>query len=116
MRKTLVLITLSQLLFPVSAFAATQTSGDPAALMCFPFMLILPIFYGLIWLMIMAVSLGGFVLWILMLIDLMRRDVKDFPPGQSDPKLIWLLLVLLTSYLGALIYYIMVYRKYGKAK
>lgn len=116
MRKTLALITLSQLFFPLSTFAATQFDNDPAALMCFPFMLIFPIFYFFIWIIIMAVSLGGFVLWILMLIDLMRRDVKDFPPGQSDPKLIWLLLILLTSYLGALIYYIMVYRKHGKAK
>jgi prolipoprotein diacylglyceryltransferase len=58
----------------------------------------------------------GLTLWIWMLIDVIRRKDGQFPqPQNKDQKLIWLLIVILTSYIGAAIYYFMVYRKAGKA-
>ena len=61
---------------------------------------------------VVAISCLGLILWIWMLVDLIQRDAKDFPPGSgTDPKVLWILVVLLTSYIGAVVYYFMVYRK-----
>jgi len=55
------------------------------------------------------------VLWIVMLVDLIQRDEEDLGPG-TNMKMVWLLIVLLTSYVGAAIYYFMVYSKFTKKK
>ena len=64
----------------------------------------------------MLVSLLGVVLWVFMLIDVVKRDDKDFPAKGENQKLIWILVVVLTSYIGAGIYYFLVYKKKGAAK
>ncbi|MBN2015484.1 DUF2516 family protein [Candidatus Dojkabacteria bacterium] len=72
--------------------------------------------FGLMWVVIMMLSMVGLVFWVFMLVDVIRRDEEKFPEGSKDQKVLWLLIVLLTSWIGALIYYIMVYKKVGAAK
>jgi prolipoprotein diacylglyceryltransferase len=73
----------------------------------------LPMIFGVI---MMIVSLLGMVLWIFMLIDVAKRDDKDFPQKGENQKIMWILIVALTSYIGAGIYYFLVYKKMGAAK
>ena len=51
--------------------------------------------------------LGALGFWIWMLVDCLRRDFKD--------KVLWILIILLASTLGAIIYFFVVYRKQPKA-
>ena len=52
-----------------------------------------------------------FVVWILMLIDCAKRDNSDFPNAGESTKTMWLLIVILASGVGAIIYYFMVRKK-----
>ncbi len=58
----------------------------------------LPVFllFGVIF---FALGIGGTVLWIWMIIDCATRE-----PSEGNDKLIWILIILLTHLLGALIY------------
>lgn len=77
---------------------------------------ILPmVIMGLFYLIAMLASSALIVIWILMLIDVIQRDEKDFGSESKDQKIIWLLVILLTSYIGSVIYFFMVYRKFGRA-
>ena len=62
--------------------------------------------------MVFLVALG--VLWLIMLIDLIQRRDQDFGEDKNS-KLMWMLIVLLTGYIGAAIYYFMIYRKFKKS-
>ena len=46
-----------------------------------------------------AVSIGGTVLWIWMLVDVLQKEVDE-----QNTKLIWVLVIVLTGWIGALIY------------
>jgi len=85
-----------------------------SALIMTPFLCLFSLF-PLIWCIVGIISLIGMIFWILMLIDVIKRDEKQFPSKGKDQKLIWLLLIIFTSYIGSLIYYFMVYRKEGAA-
>lgn len=52
------------------------------------------------WLLFMVAMLAGLVFWIWMLIDCIQNE-----PSEGNDKLIWMLVVIFTSWLGALIYY-----------
>ena len=45
------------------------------------------------------ISLGLFVLWLLVLIDCIKNE-----PSEGNDKLIWILVIVLTHWIGALIY------------
>ena len=64
------------------------------------------IFMILMWLVIMVIGIGGFILWIWMLVDAAKRN---FP--KSDDKVLWILVIVLAGIIGAIIYYFMVKRK-----
>lgn len=53
--------------------------------------------------LIIGINIGGVIVWVLMLIDCVKRDF----PNEND-KMIWILVVALTSWVGALIYYFVV--------
>ncbi len=72
--------------------------------------------FPIIWCIGMIISIVGMIFWIFMLIDVIKRDENDFPGSGKDQKLMWVLLVIFTSYIGGFIYYFMVYRKEGAAK
>jgi hypothetical protein len=47
-----------------------------------------------------AVSIAGLIFWIFQLIDVARRQFPD-----QNMKIVWLLVVILGSFIGALIYH-----------
>ena len=57
--------------------------------------------------------LAGIVGWILMLIDAIQRDEKKYP--SENEKIIWIIVLVLAGWIGALLYYFMIYKKLGKA-
>ncbi len=54
----------------------------------------------LIWVAVPAVVVATALFWVCALVDAVRREF----PGTND-KLIWVLIILLASWLGALIYW-----------
>lgn len=65
-----------------------------------------PFFFILIFLFIIAMI----AFWIYMLVDAIKREYK-----QPNDKLLWVLIVLLAGFLGAIIYYFVVKREGKKS-
>ena len=63
-------------------------------------------FVSLFFLFFFALSIAILVLWIWMLIDAAKRDYE----GEND-KTLWILVIVLGGWIGALIYYFVVKRK-----
>ncbi|MBN1618033.1 PLDc N-terminal domain-containing protein [Candidatus Dojkabacteria bacterium] len=59
--------------------------------------------------------LAGLSFWIWMVIDLVQRKVDEFPNKNQNDRTMWMLIVLLGSTIGALVYYMVVYKAMGKA-
>ncbi len=60
------------------------------------------------------IGLVGFIIWIISLIDVLRKSDEDFK--NSNERLLWVLIVLLGGWIGGVVYYFMVYRKNNKKK
>ena len=71
-----------------------------------PFFMVFSLGISLFWI---AVMIG----WILMLVDAIQRDEKKYP--SENEKVIWILVLVLAGWIGALLYYFMIYKKLGKA-
>ncbi len=57
--------------------------------------------FFIVWGLIMLFSIFLFIFWIMMIIDIVKRENwKD-----DSEKTMWLLIVILVGYLGAIIYY-----------
>lgn len=56
--------------------------------------------FAIFWLCLASFGIFVMVFWILMLIDISKRE---FP--KTDDRTMWLLIVVLTGWLGGLIYY-----------
>ena len=67
--------------------------------------------YFLFIILIFVVSIGGTILWIMMIIDVVQRPDDQFPDPGENTKLLWVLIVVLTGFIGAGIYYFMVKKK-----
>ena len=61
------------------------------------------------------VGIFFFVIWIIMLIDLVKREDSEFPSGENE-KIKWLLIVILLGGIGAIIYYFMIKKKLPRKK
>ena len=61
--------------------------------------------------LMILVSIGAMVLWIVMIVDVARREEKDFPDKGDNQKTIWLLIIILGGGIGAAVYYFLVYKK-----
>ena len=65
---------------------------------------------GVGFLMILAViALALIAFWVWMLVDCVQRE---FPPQDQNSKIVWILVIVLAGWLGALIYFFVV--KKGK--
>ncbi len=56
--------------------------------------------------LILAAAL--FILWLSMLIDCLKRPDDNFEYGGNKAKLIWILVIIFTGLIGALIYYFLI--------
>lgn len=54
--------------------------------------------------------IGIFVLWIIAIIDCVKRDDKDFTVGGDNAKLIWILLLIFV-HVSCIPYYIIIMKK-----
>lgn len=92
---------------------ASDAAGEAAATaLCGGFGIIYFICIGLI----VVLSIALLVFWIMMLIDCIQREEKDFPGSTGNSKTIWLVVLLVSwlfslYWLAAVIYYFMVKRK-----
>lgn len=59
------------------------------------------------------VMIALLVMWVWMLIDVIKRPEEQFEGGMS--KVVWIVLMVFFSYIAAIIYYFMIYKKLGKA-
>jgi hypothetical protein len=50
--------------------------------------------------LVFAIAIAGFVFWIRMLVECVTRE-----PDDGNDKLIWILIIVLAGWLGALLYY-----------
>jgi len=63
------------------------------------------------------IGLGLFVLWIIMLVDCIKRKPEDFPSGNESEKTTWLVILLVSFFvmnlsgIAAIVYYFMVRKK-----
>lgn len=64
--------------------------------------------FGIIFVIVIILALLSCVFWIWMLIDCLQREF--------DEKLVWVLLIVLTGILGAVLYYFIVKRKERRKK
>ena len=62
---------------------------------------IIPIILVGLWFVFFVISLAGTVLWIWMIIDCATKE-----PSEGNDKLVWLLIIIFTSWIGALIYFL----------
>lgn len=56
----------------------------------------------------------GFVFWLWMLIDCLKRPDDKFAIGGNYAKLIWALVIVFVGFIGALIYFFLVKKKIGE--
>ena len=63
----------------------------------------------MIWLMFFMIAILGMVVWIIMLIDCLKRK---FP--SDNEKIAWVLVLVLTHWIGVILYYFLVKRKDAK--
>ena len=59
-------------------------------------------------LLILPFVILGFVFWLWMLIDCLKRPDDKFAIGGNNAKLIWVLVIIFTGFIGALIYYFII--------
>ncbi|MDO8528582.1 MAG: PLDc N-terminal domain-containing protein [Nanoarchaeota archaeon] len=60
-------------------------------------------------LIFIAIGIFSLVFWIMMLVDSIQRKFK-----KSDERIIWVIVIVLTGVIGALIYYFVVKKKAKK--
>ncbi len=101
---------MTNLLFGLQMLSVASSSGDSESWIAL--IAIIPII--LIWLVWMFViflvwgsafifTIGGSILWIFMLVDLVKRDFKT-----NDEKIVWVVILALTGVIGAIVYYFVV--------
>ncbi len=68
------------------------------------------IFFLVFCLIYLFIIIGGMAVWIWALIDSIRRDNYQ----NEDEKIIWVIVIGITGFIGGIIYYFAVRRRYGK--
>lgn len=84
-------------------FAALVAAGLSSFMMIF--IVILFIFYFILF----CAGITIFVFWIIALVDVAKRDEKDFPSGGENIKLVWVLLLVFV-WISSIPYYFLVIR------
>ena len=61
---------------------------------------------GLFWIIIIGLLIALFIFWVMMIVDVAQRKFSE-----QNQQLIWILVVVLAGYIGAIIYYFVIKRK-----
>lgn len=61
--------------------------------------LLLFVFFILAFIVVLGISVGGTVLWIWMIIDCATNE-----PSEGNDKIVWILILIFTNWIGALVY------------
>jgi len=61
------------------------------------------LFIFLIWLILIVACILLFIFWIFMIIDVAKRNFKS-----ENDKIVWILVVILAGFIGAIIYYFVI--------
>lgn len=69
------------------------------------------VFFAIFWVVSMLIGIAGFVVWIIMLIDIFKRTNWE----TQDDRTLWIILVLILGGPAAIAYYFIIYKKLGKA-
>ena len=69
-------------------------------------------FMFLVILIILGIAIFSFVFWLKMLIDATKRNFKN----EENEKIVWILIIIFTGLIGALIYYFVVMRRNEKKR
>jgi len=81
---------------PLSVIADNAAVGGAIA--------IIFILVYLLFILVMAViGIGGTILWVLMLIDVATKEFRN-----PNDKVLWILIIVLTGVIGAIIYYFLI--------
>ena len=111
-KKTVKIITLIMGFILLTTLAITSCSSEEAVIAAGG-----TTFLGLVGIVIcfwVVFGLAGiflFVVWIMMLVDCVKRGNSEFPNAGESTKTMWLLIVILASGVGAIIYYFVVRKK-----
>ena len=100
------LLSVPTLFVPGIALAQSGRSSGAAAGV---FIGIFFIFIIILYMLFFAIAIAAFVLWIIMLVDAAQRTNWE----NENDKTVWILIIVLTGGIGALIYYFMVRKKLG---
>jgi hypothetical protein len=63
------------------------------------------LFFFLIWFVMIIACVLLFIFWIFMIIDVAKREFK-----KENDKIVWILVVILAGFIGAIIYYFAIKR------
>ena len=58
------------------------------------------LFFFIIWIVVIILGILGLIFWIFMIIDVVKRQFKN-----DNDRIIWILVVVLTGWIGAIVYY-----------
>jgi len=111
-KKTVKIIILIMSFILLAALAITSCSSEEAAIatgstVALGLAVIWICFIVVFWL----IGIFLFVVWIMMLVDCVKRDNSEFPNAGESTKTMWLLIIILASGVGAIIYYFVVRKK-----
>ena len=77
-------------------------------------------FYMCFLVLLAAIFITLFVFWIVAIVDISQRKNEEFPNPQDNPKATWLIALLVTlvvplaAGISAIIYYVVIIRKYPR--
>jgi hypothetical protein len=57
---------------------------------------------------LIPLAAGLLIFWLWMLIDCLKRDDDNFAIGGKNAKIIWILVMIFTHFIGALLYFFLV--------
>jgi hypothetical protein len=110
--KRLIPLILLTALIPLLVFGCTAEDAVGAGVSVFMF---------ICWGVLALVGLFLFILWIITLVDCIKRDNSEFPGAGENTKTIWLVILIVTFvvnfwWVASIVYYFMVMKKMPRKK
>jgi len=111
MKKLIPLVLLAALI-PLMLFGCTAEDAVGAGI---------SVFMIVCWGVLALVGLFLFILWIITLVDCIKRDNSEFPGSGENTKTIWLVVLIVTFvvnfwWVASIVYYFMVMKKMPRKK